>query len=79
VFSNYTLASFAQYYQNSWDWQTNWGIADITLQAGLNTITLVAEDIKGLKTAEILNATLTPTLPVPGTIPSDPSNPLVSP
>jgi hypothetical protein len=49
VFSNYTLASFVQYYENSWDWQTNWGIADITLQSGLNTTTLVAEDIKGLK------------------------------
>jgi len=77
VFSNYTLASYANYYQNSWDWQTNWGIADITLQSGLNTITLVVEDIKGLKTTQLLNVTLsTPPPPPPSdtTAPSVPSN-----
>jgi hypothetical protein len=63
VFSNFTLASFAKYYLNSWDWQTNWGIADIMLQSGPNTITLVAEDTKSLKTTQILNVTLTPTVP----------------
>jgi hypothetical protein len=83
VFSNYTLASYANYYQNSWDWQTNWSIADITLQSGLNTITLVVEDIKSLKTTQILNVTLTATLPPPPasdtTAPSVPSNLLVYP
>jgi hypothetical protein len=82
VFSNYTLANYADYYQNSWDWQTNWSIADITLQSGLNTITLVVEDIKGLKTTQILNVTLTATPPIPPpsdtTAPSVPSNLSVS-
>jgi len=81
VFSNYTLASYANYYQNSWDWQTNWGIADITFQLGLNTITLVVEDIKGLKTTQLLNVTLsTPPPPPPSdtTAPSVPSNLLAS-
>ena len=63
VFSNFTLASFAKYYLNSWDWQTNWGITDIVLQLGPNTITLVVEDTKGLKTTQILNVTLTATVP----------------
>jgi hypothetical protein len=85
VFSNYTHASYADYYQNSWEWQTNWSIADITLQSGLNKITLVVEDIKGLKTTQPLNITLTststptppqPPVPPPSdtTVPSVPSN-----
>jgi hypothetical protein len=73
VFSNFNLASFAKYFLNSWDWQTNWGIADIILQPGPNTITLVVEDTKGLKTTQILNVWLTPT------VPPVPSNVSVSP
>jgi len=87
VFSNYSLASYADYYQSSWDWQTNWSIADVPLQSGLNRITLVVEDIKGLKTTQVLNVALTSTpTPIPPapppasdtTAPSVPSNLLAS-
>jgi hypothetical protein len=54
VFSKYDYASFISFYQTPWDWQTNFS-TEIALQPGLNKITVEAQDIHGLKTAQVLN------------------------